>query len=401
MIAITLLVCSSSCCWVSIYSPPTRESVELVMKLGSANEGERERIQKQLMDRPDALFPTLWGTGHKNSDIATACSQVVEEWSWRSRLAELVRSVGGDFDRFVNSLLYSPDRGDKLFTAVSQKGRALDRYYVRKSFLTDPKGFPSLTRPWEPWLTPFHEFTAYVRGQQPTTLAEGFLRGSSAQEKHWLARCDGVDSDGLGHSIVLTEGNARIARVVSSLVVCGGDLIIERSHSSLIIASGDVRVKRGDGSHGAAHSFIIAGGRVFLEKGAAMAKAVLIAPSRISIAGAAVEPLVAPVLILDNGQKPAQELFAFCDLWADFGLAAIFEDGRVKISKVNSAGPMTTLFKQNDIVLERGKTRIESIGQFRRVLTNACDTGHLEFQVARGGKQVSVQADLKKPAKKW
>jgi hypothetical protein len=376
-------------------APAVRQSFELVNQLGSAEPIDRQRIHKQLTERPEAVWAVLWGTRHKSPSIAIACSEIIQEWAWRTRLAEMVRSVDGDFDRFLNSLLYSPARDVELFAAASQKGRALDRYYVRKSFLTDPKGFPTLAQDWNrwpAWATPFHDFAAYLRGMQPGIFPNRLLQVPAGQTKPWLAKCDAVDTDSLVCSIVLSEGNVKARGCGNCIVVSGSDVSIDHGgiSSSLIIAAGDVRVKRS-----ATHSFVIAGGKVTVEPNTDMTKMFLISPGKTMIAGAR---WYGPQAILDGAPKPAPELFTFAELGREHGLEAALEQGRVRITKVMPAGPMARFFQENDIALARGETKIESPAQFRRLLRHARDTGRLEFRVERGGQERTIKANLKQAA---
>jgi hypothetical protein len=315
---------------------------------------------------------------------------ILEEWKWRSRLSETVQSVDGDFDRFVNSVLCADLRQPRVLAKLSEQGRALDRYFVRKSFLAQPNGFASLATDPHGLATPFHEITAYLQHQKPVTF-DGFLQIPRGDSTRYLARCSAIKADNLSYSVALCEGNVDLADCSSSLIVAGGNLAVRRSADlSLIITAGDVEL-----SGQVNHVFVIAGGKVILDRRVHTQSVVIVSPRKVVLPPPG--RFTRPLLVLDGKELPAPGLFVFRDCWADFGLDAVLDGGQVRIRKVKSDAAMPRLFDANDMILVQGrKNKIQSLGQFRRLLRLALDTGEFDFEIERAGKKMNIRAELKK-----
>lgn len=139
------------------------------------------------------------------------------------------------------------------------------------------------------------------------------------------------------------------------------------------------------------HVFVIAGGKVTM--GSDAVGALFISPKKLAVKGGG--KLTHPVVILDGKRKPAPAFFAFRDLWTDDGLEAnLDQDGRLRITKVRPGSTLAKYFKMDDVVLSLAKKKIESVGQFRRLLRYGYDISRLDFQIERGGKPLNVEADL-------
>ncbi|MCI0639821.1 MAG: hypothetical protein L0Y72_31370 [Gemmataceae bacterium] len=385
MIGITLLLCGP----LYHFGPETREArvfFGLVKKLDSVSTDKRMRLQQELSNEPIAIWAVFWGSRQENLEIAVPCLDILEKWKWQARLSKMVYDADGDFDRFVNTYFCAMARDPSLLERASEEARALDRYYVKKSFLAHPKGIASLATSENAVATPFHDFLAYVQRRQPVSFHGGVLRSPPiAENKCYLALCDGVQCRQITYSMILSEGNVNVDEAFRTVILSGADVRIASASSSLIIASGDVKLERNAG-----HLFVIAGGTVTVPRDASAT--LCISARKIQVAG---RPKLSIALFLDGKPKPAPELFAFRDLWPDFGLEAVLHEGRVKITKVKPGNQIAELFKENDVILSRAKKTVESVGQFRRLLGHSRDTGRLDFQVEREGQQMAIQANWK------
>ena len=382
MLGITLLLCGPLGPF-GVDSPASRQSFELVKKLDSTP-SERERVQRELTNRPSAVWAVFWGSQHGNLEISTRCASILDSWRAQARLAAIVRGVDADFDRFINHLLYSPGRDLKAFEPASQAGRALDGYLM--------KHLASLTENDIDPRSPFHEFPGYVSRQKPLLFFKDLFELPRREEpKCYLAKCDRVKAFELYRSIVLSEGNVAVDSCSGSLVISGGDVTVGGTVASLIIASGNVTFTGGT----VGHVFVIAGGKVTM--GSSAVGALLISPKKLAVAASG--NLTRPIVILDGKRKPAPAFFAFRDLWTDDGLEAnVDQVGRLRITKVRSDSTLAKYFKTGDVVLSLAKKKVESVGQFRRLLGYGYDVGRLDFQIERGGKPLNIQADLTKDA---
>jgi hypothetical protein len=389
MIAIFWPLCWLPLAVVGPQTPDARQSFELVKQLDSAKPADRERIRKELTNRPGAVWAVLWGSQRQNLDIRVPCLDILDDWKWQARLVAMVGDARGDFDRFVNSF-FDGNRGQAdLFARASEEARALDRLFMRKSFLSNPKGFPSLSVTGFGRVTPFHEFSAYIQGHKPSPF-KGFLRIPGDQSARHLANCTGINTPNLVYSMAFSEGNVTVGDTSSSLVVCGGDAIFDQTIlSSLIVAAGDVKLKGI-----LVQVFVIAGGKITLDRPAMTHNMILVSPMKIDLP---VRPKHEPrPLVFDGKPKPVSELFTFRDLWTDYGLETNLEQGRLRITKRKDNAPLAAFFRENDIVVSHKKTKIESAGQFRRLLAYSLDIGRIEFEIERAGDQVRIEAPLPK-----
>jgi hypothetical protein len=56
--------------------------------------------------------------------------------------------------------------------------------------------------------------------------------------------------------------------------------------------------------------------------------------------------------------------------------------------------PFKSLLKEQDIVVKAGGKQVESVGQFRRLLSYAIQTGQLDIEVERAEKNLHLQSKL-------
>lgn len=379
--------------FLSLGLPTAHDCFDLVKKLDSPKAGERERFQKQLRDRSDAIWAVIWGSQRQNLDIAIPCLEILEEWKWRMQLSKIVQESGDDFDRYINLLLNTPFQDLECFAKASAHGRAFDRYFIRKSERDTSKYsklFAPLSADGRGLATPFHDFSWYVEKIRPTPF-KGFLRDPPVQGGMYLAKCDGVKKEMLFRSIILSDGNVDLKSASSCIIVSGGDVSIARDVAgSLIVAAGDVQLK----AH-ADCAVVVAGGTVLVER--ETTNILFVSPRQIELAFRG--KILSPALVFDGKSRPAPELFTFPDLWQDHGLAATLERGHVRITKAKTNAPFSHLIQHDDVILGCEKKKIESVGQFRRLLRHSLDTGQFEFDVERAGKTMTVRAPLNKPGR--
>jgi hypothetical protein len=373
------------------HAPASQECFRLVARFGSVDRVERERLQKDLVNRPLAVWAVFCGSRRPNPDIAGPCLEILEEWSWQARLSEIVQSVEGDFDRFINSLLYRRGPNVDLFAHASQQGRVFNDFFIRKSLATNPKWFSTLGLATDPrgFATPFHDFSAYQHHMKPVMI-EGLLRRVPGAGPRYLAKCEGGKTDYLSHSIVLSEGNLYLAHPTWSIIVAGGDIDISDPSASLVIAAGDVNLY----GHVAGGALILAGGKILVD--GRTDGVLFVSPRKVERGRRG--KIGSPLLVFDGKPKPVFELFTFREL-ADYGLEAALEQGRVKITAIKAAGTFDGLFRPGDLVIARDNNKkIESLPQFRLLLRYALDTGKLQVDIERAGQPVILRADLKKAA---
>jgi hypothetical protein len=171
------------------------------------------------------------------------------------------------------------------------------------------------------------------------------------------------------------------------MVFAAGDVTLDRANRVLIISGGKVRTKGR-----CTNAFICAANKT-----------------------EAAIPFPKTARVLDGKPTPAPDLFTFRDLWGDYGLEAALDQGRVKITKAKADGPFSHLLKQDDIILalvhsvaphpqplspegrgEKKKLKIDSVGQFRRLLGHSLDLGSFDFDIERAGKTIALHEKLKK-----
>ena len=76
--------------------------------------------------------------------------------------------------------------------------------------------------------------------------------------------------------------------------------------------------------------------------------------------------------------------------FANYGVAARLEKGQILI--LNTA----KFFRKGDVILKRKDDKIESLGQFRRLLAHSLKTGEIDFEVERAGKTLRITQKLTK-----
>lgn len=366
------------------------ECFALVKRFAIARPAEAEEIKDKLRTRQKAIWALTWGSAQEDVLISLPCTEILDEWKWQARLSNLVYEVGGDFDRFVNAILSARvKKGEEVFALAADYGGILDRYFIRKAIAHDKKWSFGLTATARGHVTPFHPYSAYAERWQPALFQGEVLRGAPAMMgKQWLARCGALDVRSLRFSIILCEGNMQVTGACTScLIACGGNATVTGARSSLIIAAGDVVLREPAGQ-----VFVIAGGTVTITTHTT--GVFIVTPKSLVLRRP--NDLKHPFLVLDQSPRPAPELFSFRDLWTDYGLKGALKEERVRLVKVKANGPLAGFFREGDVLVAQGAQKIASVGQFRRLLRYALDTGRLDFAVERDGKQVSIAADLKK-----
>jgi hypothetical protein len=369
----------------SVYSADTWTSFDLVRRLGSSNFEERDRIERQLATTPAAMLAVVSGTSSPDAEIQRRCRAILSGWAARQAdrgLKNLVREAGGDFDRFVNSLLKSPPELPS-FARAAAAARAFDGFIVRNSF-------PNLTMKKDWPLTPFHEFNAYLKAMKPTLPGEA-RKGSSP----FLDRASRADIEKMFYSVLLCSGNVRVGSSTGSLIIAGGDVVCD-GHllSTMVIASGDVTVKSRR-----TRGLIIAGGNVTIQSQHA-SDLVLVTPGKAHIEGRHAIPVPGQrqvsrrLVVFEQGSKPCADLFAFRSL-KDYGIDASADGDRIKIKKVETQSPFSGILKQNDSVIRSVGETIESVGNLRRILSSALDTQRIDLQVDRDGQILRVAGAIK------
>lgn len=131
---------------VSAQVAQTESCYALVRKLNSPRADERQLLEERLLQHSGGLYAVVRGSRHIDPDITSACLRILDEWHWKSRLASMVRDVEGDFDRFVNALLYAPSADLEAFIKASEHGRTLDRYFLRAARAAKSKHVVSLRK---------------------------------------------------------------------------------------------------------------------------------------------------------------------------------------------------------------------------------------------------------------
>jgi hypothetical protein len=327
-----------------------------------------------------------WGSRQGDLEISRRCNQILTAWRIRKdegALRDLLAAVDGDFDRFINVFTRSSQPDQELFAKAANSGRAFDKLLTRNSL-------PSLTMNRERPATPFHGFSSYSQDQQPIVLRK-LPESNLDQSKIYLARCEKVDNKSLYNSVVVCDGNVRLGECLGCLIIASGNVQCEKALiTSMIFAGGDCTL--GPDVATSTHGLIIASGKVSIA--ARVSSLLVITPMKVDLASKI--NVGKQVLFFDGKSKPVSELFTFRDLWADYGLDASLHQGRVKISKGKADSPFSQLVKQGDIILAHDKTKIESVGHFRRLLRLALDTGEFKFDIEREGKKMNLRADLKK-----
>jgi len=388
---VNLVLCLGLVAPPSPFSAKASQCFELVKrfdpKMYAGKTTDREHIEKELTHRPEALWAVFWGSRHSNADINARCTWILHVWKMRREenlYRELVRAADGDFDRFVTTLLYSSD-GLEPFAQAAGAGRTFNKYFINKAFKS-----MTLVNTKMVVRTPFHDFAEYLEIAKPTVADALSQTLEVGKGRPHLARCGKIQGERLAHSIVLSERNLNLRFGSFSICVCGGDATIDRLISSIVFAAGDVNLGTGD------RVLIVAGGKVTV--GDSTSNALIITPRKVELGKFArqTNPLGSTSVILDGKPKPAPDLFTFRDLWADYGLEATLTGTQPQISKVSPQSEFSMLFKEGDMVAAAGKKKIESVGQFRRLLRLALDTGEFDFEVERGGKKMNLRADLKK-----
>jgi len=314
--------------------------------------------------------------------VSARCSFILHVWNSRreeNRYREIVQESNGDFDRFLNSMLYSSERELEPFASASRMAQAFERYLKKQ-----PQ-FPAAFQKSPPI---FCDFSEYVSKTHPLVCRESMFC-PPGESRSYLVKCERVNGEYLGSSIVLSEGNVDARDIMGTVIICGGDVVCSRLSHSMVFAAGNVVIGRMPG-HAA---LVIAGGEMTVRGD--LENSIIVAPRKAEIARKWPPPS-ATLLIRDGKSKPVPELFTFHDLWADYGLEAMLEQGRVRITKVSKTSTFNRLVQEGDMIVARQKKRIASVGQFRRLLGLSLDTGQFDFEIERSGKTLHVQADLKK-----
>jgi hypothetical protein len=188
--------------------------------------------------------------------------------------------------------------------------------------------------------------------------------------------------------MLLSEGDIDVRRCAVCFVVSGGNVKLSQAVGSVIFAAGDVTLES------AGRVVIFAGGTVTLSHRAV--KALVVTPRKLAAAKPFGEVCGAS-LILDGKPTPAPDLFTFRDLWVDYGLEVSLAHGRfVRIARIHENSVFGSVLQVGDLIVSRNEKKIESSGQFRRLLGHSLDIGSFDFEIERAGKTISVRADLKK-----
>jgi hypothetical protein len=293
------------------------------------------------------------------------------------RLKLIVAKNGGNFDRFLNSFLESGAPDLEVFKKVSQVGALFDVVIVER-------GLKTLTRRREVGRTPFHDFADYFAKVQPLVHRISWLSSIDQTPKPCLAKVDRVVTKQLPGSIVLSQSDIDTRATDTSILVGGGDVRVKVAEGTVILAAGDVTI-----AGESAEVFVIAGGKITVA--GPLGDHFLVAGQKVEIEQPRFIRQAKNKVVSEAQGKGGAGLFA--DL-ADYGLKAVRDGGKVRIQIVKNDSPFRNLLKEQDRILKVAGKDVESVGQFRRLMSHALETHRLDVELERAEKNVRVQSKL-------
>jgi hypothetical protein len=360
----------------AIFAQSTWDRFRMVENIGEVGPGPA-LARWALVHRPppDAVLAVVWGTGHPNERISKTCQAILDGWELRRRdrhWREFVKCADGDYDRFLSSVL-KPSKAKRdwsEFELASEIGRAFARCAAEQN--VD--------------FRPCQDFSTYFRLKQPE-INQGLPRFD--ERAPVIARVSKWNAKTTVDGIILADGNIDVEECASSIIVAGGNVRLGKVVGSVILAAGDVTVSD---TNGLEISLVVSGGKVTML--GCRGKSMIVTPEPMDLAKS---PFVREFCaVYDAKRKPAPGFFHFRDLWDDYGLQATLSQDRVKITKVSAESNFKELVRPEDVLLSHAKVKVESVGQFRRLLRLALDTGRIDFEIERAGKTIHVRGDLKK-----
>jgi hypothetical protein len=372
------------------FSAAAQECFSLVHKLDAPRFKDRSKAQRELQQRPSAIWAVHWGSRHSTGlEISRRCTAILAEWRLRSEdggLGDLVSKTDGSFDRFLNSFLISQEDDFELFKRFSAVVRTFDKFLVRNSY-------SSLTRNNDRPITPFHPYERYIKQYDP-----GLVERRFAADLRWptpgLRRVERLEREVVINSMVLCQGSAHIQRCLRSAVIAGGDFRCDEVASlSMVFAAGDVWI--GGPRESSTLVLVVAGGDVHVA-GKSSSSLLIVTCGEATVESQRTSKLPSSLRLLTfHGKpKPAGDLFTFSSL-TDWGLEATAEGQQVRIGKMSAESPLKRTLRENDVVVSCQGKKINSIGQFRRLLSLAAETDELICVVERFGKSLVVRQKIK------